>query len=230
MSPQTKASHGQTHGTAVASHRGRPDRPGDGRAKAARGDHVRNAQAGPAAGRARALRDDGRQPSLDPRSAARPRGRRARQYRPASRPRGLDDQPGGGPAALHGTRGPRRLRRPRMRQASRSRSGAPDRGRPDAAEGRRRQAGSGRVPRSQDRLLRRADRRLPQCLHRTHAQAAPRPDPAVADHVDVATETDQQEPARGDRDLACHPERRCGPRRTLLRRSHQRGRGGRART
>src|SRR3954454_4886015 len=68
-----------------------------------------------------------------------------------------------------------------------------------------------------------------QRFHRPHAQAAARPDPTVADHFDVAAETDQQEPARGHRDLAGDPERRSGSRRALLRRSHQCSCGGGAR-
>ena len=84
------------------------------------------------------------------------------------------------------------------------------------------------APRGQDGLLRRADRRLPERLHRTHAQAAARPDHAVADYLDVAAEADQQEPARGHRDLARDPERRSRSRRAMLRRSRQGGGGGRA--
>ena len=86
-----------------------------------------------------------------------------------------------------------------------------------------------RGARSQDRVLRRADRRLPQRLHRANAPAAARPHHAVAHHVDVAAQTHQQEPARGHRDLARDPERRSRSRRTLLRRSCQGGGGGRAR-
>ena len=59
-------------------------------------------------------------------------------------------------------------------------------------------------------------------------QAAARPDHAVANYLDVAAETDQQEPARGYCDLARDPERRPRTRRAMLRRSYQGGGGGRA--
>ena len=115
-----------------------------------------------------------------------------------------------------------------MRPPARSRRRAPDRRRTHQIEGRVRRWRPDDGARSQDGVLRRADRRLPERLHRTHAQAAARPDHAVADYLDVAAEADQQEPARGHRDLARHPERRPRSRRAMLRRSYQGGGRGRA--
>ena len=68
-----------------------------------------------------------------------------------------------------------------------------------------------------------ADRRLSEYLHRANASPVARPHHAVADHLDGASETDQQEPARSHRDLARDPEWRPRPRRAALRRSRQGG-------